>query len=78
MAILAGNYEVLKFLKAWGIDIRKTRKVTIHIPLDDLVTVDVEFLPDVDVDKLNKTMIKHYNIIAVSYTHLTLPTILLV
>ena len=60
---LAGNYEVLEFLKAWGIDIRNTRKVTIHIPLDDIVTVDVEFIPDVDVNELNKTMKKEYALV---------------
>jgi len=63
MAVLTGNYEVLEFLKAWGINIRKTRKVTIHIPLDEIVTVEVEFIPDVDVDELNKTMKKEYALV---------------
>ena len=63
MAILTGNYEVLEFLKAWGIDIRKTRNITIHIPLNDIVTVDVEFLVDVDVDELNETMTKRFALV---------------
>ena len=63
MAILTGNYEVLEFLKAWGIDIQKTRNITIHIPLNDIVTVDVESLVDVDVDRLNETMTKRFALV---------------
>ena len=63
MAILTGNYEVLEFLKAWGIDIQKTRNITIHIPLNDIVTVDVESLVDVDVDELNETMTKRFALV---------------
>ena len=63
MAILVGNYEVLKFLKAWGIDIRRTKEVTIRIPLNDIVTVTVEYIPDVNVDELNETMTKEYALV---------------
>ena len=60
---LAGNYEVLKFLKAWGIDIRNVIDVTIQIPKDDIVTAKVTFLIDVDVNELQEVMTTDYAII---------------
>ncbi len=60
---LAGNYEVLKFLKAWGIDIRNVIDVTIRIPKDDIVTAKVTFLIDVDVNELQEVMTTDYAII---------------
>ena len=60
---LTGNYEVLKFLKAWGIDIRNVIDVTIRIPKDDIVTAKVTFLIDVDVNELQEVMTTDYAII---------------
>ena len=60
MAILYDNEDVKAFLKVWGIDMKLMRAVTIHIPKDDIVTVTVELLTDVDSKKLQDTMIEEY------------------
>ena len=63
MEVLAGNYEVLEFLKAWGIDTEKMISVTIHIPKDDIVTATVTSLKAVDAKALKETMIKEYALV---------------
>ena len=62
--MLAGNHPaILKFLKAWGIDIRKVIDVTINLPKDDIVTAKVTYLIDIDPNELQETMSKEYALI---------------
>ena len=57
------GYELNRLLEVWGIDIRKLRCVTIKIPFDDIVTITVEYIPDLDPEELTKTMSKEYAIV---------------
>ena len=61
--LVGDNPEILKFLKAWGIDIKKVIEVTINIPKDDIVTAKVTFLVDIDPNELQETMSKEYALI---------------
>ena len=61
MTAIAG-YSLEPLLKAWGIDTKKIRSVTIDAPWDDVVTVTVVSLADVDPEKLNDTMTKKYTL----------------
>ena len=64
MTALAGNHPaILKFLKVWGIDIRKVIDVTINLPKDDIVTAKVTYLIDVDPNELQEVMTTDYAII---------------
>ena len=62
MAIVyGGRSEILDFLKAWGIETNNVKSVTIHIPLDDSITVEVVkyAFPD-DPDDLRLELEKYY------------------
>jgi len=66
MAILnaiAGN-GLIPLLEAWGIDTKGFREATIHIPYDDVVSIDVNYIPEIDIPDLMGKM-KSYTLVEV-------------
>ena len=62
MAIIYGGHqEIIDFLKSWGIETNHVKSVTIHIALDDAITVDiVKYVTLDDPDDLRLEMSKYY------------------
>jgi len=59
--IYGGHSEIRDFLKAWGIETNHVKSVTIHIALDDAITVDiVKYVTLDDPDDLRLEMSKYY------------------
>ncbi len=63
MAVLYDNEDVKAFLRHWGIDTEKMLEVVIKIPADDLVTVTIKSLKDVDSKELKDAMIEEYALV---------------
>jgi len=59
--VLAGS-TVIEFLEAWGIQVKgqRVKDVTIHLPLDDVITVEIERIPDINEEKLKAEIRKYY------------------